>query len=250
MLGPAGVQLHFADLQDGIVDLSDTTPPATIRRSVGILARMAQLLELPVILSAAPRPGGPAVVEEAAVPQAPVFVRDGPCAWDDTPTRRALTAQPRKHLALCGVTSEIVVLHTALDALAAGYEVSVLLDACGGLSSRTEQAAFRQIELAGGRVIGVAGFATDLVRDFTTPVGREVITALHGLVQEPVVEGARYPLDRDRRVVDYSGPPVASHRGQRHGSAVGVRGCGSPGAATTSRTGPHSPTLRPCASTR
>ncbi|MGW5355398.1 hypothetical protein ACWERV_33380, partial [Streptomyces sp. NPDC004031] len=50
------------------------------------------------------------------------------------------------------------------------------------LSDRTEQAAFRQVEAAGGRVMSVAGFAADLVRDFTTPVGREVITALHGLL--------------------------------------------------------------------
>ncbi|MET7853658.1 isochorismatase family protein [Streptomyces avermitilis] len=55
-----------------------------------------------------------------------------------------------------GVTSEIVVLHTALDAITAGFEVSVLLDACGGLSPRTEQAAFRQIEAAGGQITSVS----------------------------------------------------------------------------------------------
>lgn len=181
MLDPATVQLHLADLQDGIVDMSGTTPPATIRRSVGFLARLTGLLGIPVTLSAAPRPGGPAVIEEAAVPGAPVFVRGGPCAWDDADTRGAITALPGKHLVLCGVTSEIVVLHTALDALAAGYEVSVLLDACGGLSPRTEEAAFRRIEAAGGRVTPVASFATDLVRDFTTAPGREVISALHEL---------------------------------------------------------------------
>ncbi|AOR30714.1 hypothetical protein BFF78_06320 [Streptomyces fodineus] len=191
MLSPATVQLHLADLQEGIVELSGTTSPATIRRSVGFLAHLAQLLDIPVTLSAAPRPGGPAVIEEASIPQTPVFVRSGPCAWDDAATRRAITSQPRKNLAICGVTSEIVVLHTALDAIAAGYEVSVLLDACGGLSPRTEQAAFRQIEAAGGRITSVASLATDLVRDFTTPTGQEVISALHGLIQHPAAEPAR-----------------------------------------------------------
>ncbi|MFF4350383.1 isochorismatase family protein [Streptomyces sp. NPDC001530] len=191
MLSPATVQLHLADLQEGIVELSGTTPPATIRRSVSFLAQLAQLLDIPVTLSAAPRPGGPAVIKEASIPAAPVFVRSGPCAWDDVATRQAITAQPRKSLALCGVTSEIVVLHTALDAIAAGFEVAVLLDACGGLSPRTEQAAFRQIEAAGGRITGVASFASDLVRDFTTPTGRQVIAALHGLIQQPAAEPAR-----------------------------------------------------------
>ncbi|MGW6057654.1 isochorismatase family protein [Streptomyces sp. NPDC055189] len=190
MLSPAAVQLHLADLQEGVVELSRTNPPAAIRRSVGFLARLAQLLDIPVTLSAAPRPGGPVVIEEASVPAAPLFVRGGPCAWDDEPTRLAITAQPRKSLALCGVTSEIVVLHTALDAIAAGFDVTVLLDACGGISARTEQAAFRQIEAAGGRVTGVASFASDLVRDFTTPTGRQVITALHGLLAPPEAEPA------------------------------------------------------------
>ncbi|KQV19237.1 MULTISPECIES: isochorismatase family protein [unclassified Kitasatospora] len=191
MLSSATVQLHLADLQEGIVELSGTTPPATIRRSVSFLARLVELLDIPATLSVAPRPGGPAVIEEASIPGAPVFVRSGPCAWDDAATRRAVTAHSRRNLAICGVTSEIVVLHTALDAIAAGFEVSVLLDACGGLSPRTEQAAFRQIEAAGGRITSVASFATDLVRDFTTPTGREVIAALHGLIRQPAAEPAR-----------------------------------------------------------
>lgn len=190
MLDHSTVQLHFADLQDGIVDLSATTPPDTIRRSAAFLGGLARLLDIPVTVSAAPRPGGPAVIAEAAVPGAPVSVRSGPCAWDDAATRRAVAALPRRHLVLCGVTSEIVVLHTALDARAAGFEVTVLLDACGGMSERTEQAAFRRIEAAGGTVTGVAGFAADMVRDFTTPAGREVIAGLHGLMR-PVAAAAR-----------------------------------------------------------
>lgn len=79
------------------------------------------------------------------------------------------------------MTSEIVVLHTALAALADGYDVIVLVDASGGISERTENAALRQIEAAGGTVTSVASLVTSMVRDFTTPTGRTVITALHDL---------------------------------------------------------------------
>ncbi|MFC9325149.1 isochorismatase family protein [Kitasatospora sp. NPDC057015] len=184
MLDLAGVQLHVADLQDGIIGLGATNPAATLRRSARVLARTARLLDIPVTVSAAPRPGGPAVIGELTdvLPEAPVFVRGGPCAWDDEAVRRAIDAQRRGTLALCGVLTEIVVLHTALAALEAGYAVQVLVDACGGISDRTEQAALRQIEAAGGRVTSVAGFAADLVRDFTTPVGREVVAGLHDLM--------------------------------------------------------------------
>jgi hypothetical protein len=53
--------------------------------------------------------------------------------------------------------------------------------ACGGLAARAEDAALRQVEAAGGVVTSVAGFASETVRDFTTPTGRQVIAALHGL---------------------------------------------------------------------
>ncbi|MEV0200103.1 hypothetical protein [Nonomuraea sp. NPDC050691] len=56
------------------------------------------------------------------------------------------------------------------------------VDACGGMTPRTEQAALRQIETAGGVVTSVAGLVSDMVRDFTTPVGRQAIASLH----EPV----------------------------------------------------------------
>ncbi|GHH79815.1 hydrolase [Kitasatospora indigofera] len=178
------VQLHVADLQDGIVGLAATNPAVTLRRSARILADMARLLDIPVTLSAAPRPGGPAVIAELteALPDAPVFVRSGPCAWDDEGVRQAITAHGRPDLVLCGVLTEVVVLHTALAAIEGGFTVQVLVDACGGISARTEEAALRQIEAAGGRVTSVAGFIADLVRDFTTPTGRQVVTGLHGLL--------------------------------------------------------------------
>ncbi|WP_033211769.1 isochorismatase family protein [Kitasatospora phosalacinea] len=180
MLDPRTVQLVFADLQDSIVALSRTNSPETIRRSAGVLGEIARALEIPFTVSAAPRPGGPGVITE--LPDAAPFVRGGPSCWDDAAWRREIAANGRTTLALCGVASEIVVLHTALDALADGHRVLVLVDASGGMSERTENAAFDQIRAAGGTVTSVPAFVTSMVRDFTDPTGREVITALHGLL--------------------------------------------------------------------
>jgi hypothetical protein len=180
MLDPSSVQLVFADLQDGIVEVGATNPVAAIRRSAAVLGGLMSALDIPFTVSVAPRPGGPGVIAE--VPQAEAYVRTGPSCWDDTVWRKAILATGRRTLVVCGVTTEIVVLRTALDALAGGLAVQVLVDACGGITARTEEAALRQIEAAGGVVTSVAGFASDMVRDFTTPTGRQIITALHGLV--------------------------------------------------------------------
>ncbi|MFI6597586.1 isochorismatase family protein [Nonomuraea sp. NPDC050536] len=177
MLDSRTVQILLGDLQSGIVEASRTNPPAALRRAVGVLSTVTGVLDIPMTASLAP---GSGVIEEIPA-GVPVLVRTGPGAWDDEATRKTVTANDRPVIALAGVTSEIVVLRTAIDALAAGYAVHVLVDACGGLSDRTEAAAFRQIEAAGGIVTSVAGFAADMVRDFTTPQGREIITTLHRL---------------------------------------------------------------------
>ncbi|WP_433444851.1 isochorismatase family protein [Nonomuraea sp. CA-141351] len=180
MLNDASVQLVFADLQEGIVEASATNPAASIRRAVAVLNDIVTALDLPFTVSAAPRPGGPGTIGE--LPESRPYVRTGPSCWDDTAWRAAVLSAGRPTLVICGVTTEIVVLRTALDALADGIAVQVLVDACGGITPRTEEAALRQIEAAGGVVTSVAGFATDMVRDFTTPTGRQVIAALHRLV--------------------------------------------------------------------
>jgi nicotinamidase-related amidase len=78
-------------------------------------------------------------------------------------------------LVLAGVASEIVVQRTALDAIAAGYTVHVAVDACGGISARTEDAAWRRIVQAGGVTTSVTTFAAELAGDFTTELGGKTL---------------------------------------------------------------------------
>jgi len=93
-----------------------------------------------------------------------------------------LYASGRKVLILAGGASEIVVQSTALDALAAGYEVQVAVDACGGVDPRTEDAAWRRIIVSGGVTTSVTTFAAELTGDFTTELG----SATLGIVYETI----------------------------------------------------------------
>ena len=90
-----------------------------------------------------------------------------------------LRASGRKVLILAGVASEIVVQRTALDALQAGYEVHVAVDACGGVDARTEDAAWRRITAAGGVTTSVTTFAAELAGDFTTDLGGATVGILY-----------------------------------------------------------------------
>jgi hypothetical protein len=172
----------FLDLQDEIVKNSRTLPLDRLRRSSGALAKLVALHKLPAFLSAVP-PGGPfldAVL--APLDTAQVRMRMQTSAFADAGLVADLHASGRKVLILAGVASEIVVQRTALDALAAGYEVQVAVDACGGVDPRTEDAAWRRIIASGGVTTSVTTFAAELTGDFTTELGGATL----GIVYETI----------------------------------------------------------------
>jgi nicotinamidase-related amidase len=80
---------------------------------------------------------------------------------------------------LSGVATEIVVQHTALDALAAGFQVQVAVDACGGVDPRTEEAAWRRIVQAGGVTTSCTTFGAEMTGDFRDPIGGQTLNIVY-----------------------------------------------------------------------
>src|SRR4029077_12297915 len=78
----------------------------------------------------------------------------------------AIASTGRQHLVIAVFATEAVVLHSVRGAIAAGYLPYVPVDVCGGMSTRTEDAAFRQIEAASGVTTSVVSLVTMLAPDF------------------------------------------------------------------------------------
>ena len=96
----------------------------------------------------------------------------------DHATALVMREYGRKTLVIAGFATEVASLHAALGAIGKGYAVQVPVDANGGLSARSEDAAFRRIEYAGGVITSVATLATTLAPDFATSPGSEVFAEL------------------------------------------------------------------------
>ncbi len=87
----------------------------------------------------------------------------------------------RKTLLISGVATELAVSLPAMSGVDAGYRTYVVLDACGGISERTEDAALGRIEAAGGLVTSAFTLAGELAGDFREEKGqraREIIFSL------------------------------------------------------------------------
>jgi len=109
----------------------------------------------------------------------PQHMRTTTDSFLDADTRDALARTRRKTLLIAGVASEIIVQHSALSGAAQGYTVQVVVDACGGLSARTEEAAFCRLTQAGVVMTSIVSIAGQLARDFREPKAGQAIGILY-----------------------------------------------------------------------
>jgi nicotinamidase-related amidase len=181
-LNPDDTVILFADLQAGIIERSATVELAALRKSVAALAKLAHLFEIPVIVTTAPSgAGAPQVTPEIAAALGTIapITRSTTDSFTHAPTRDAILKTARKTLLVAGVATEIIVQHSALSGVAQGLEVQVVLDACGGLSVRTENAALARLNLSGVVTTSIASLAGQLAGDFAQPKAAQALGILY-----------------------------------------------------------------------
>ena len=180
-LSPESTVMLFADLQAGIVERGSTNELPRLHRAVSALAKLARLFDIPAIVTTAPSADGtPLVIPEiaAALGELPQHMRTTTDAFLHTETRDAILRTGRKTLLIAGVATEIIVQHSALSGAARGLQVQVVIDACSGLSTRTEDAALRRLVQAGIVTTSVPSIAGQLAGDFTQPKGGQALGIL------------------------------------------------------------------------
>ncbi|MEO8937888.1 MAG: isochorismatase family protein [Burkholderiaceae bacterium] len=173
------IAIVFLDLQQHVVPGVKTVGRHKLRRAASALAKLAALHGVPTFLSAIPDGGDYVAGIVEALRDPVVRERTFTTAFGDTQFVADLAACGRKTLILAGVASEIVVLRTAIDALAADYDVQIAIDACGGFSERTEAAAWNRATTHGALMTSVVTLAAELAGDFTTELGAATLAILH-----------------------------------------------------------------------
>lgn len=182
-IDPDDAVLLFVDLQAGIVELSKTISLQRLKKGVLGLAKLAGIFGIPAIVSGVPAQDGssPTMIPEIAegTGKCPVQPRTTADSFRNDAIVAAVKATKRQTLLISGVSSEVAVQLPALTAADMGYRVFVVADACGGMSERTEQAAFQRIGNAGGALVCVMTLAGELAGDFRTAQAQSAIGVLY-----------------------------------------------------------------------
>ena len=172
--GRDDVTILLLEMQPHIVAASRTIAEADFRRATGVVVGLSRALGMPIVASAVPFAGQPPVLIEELSDLEP-RTRSVVGALADGPIAATLREGGRRTLVIGGVSSELAVLRSSLQARAEGYDVTVLVDLCGGLSERTEASAFHQMRAAGVTLSNVSSFFTGLAGDMESDDGKAVM---------------------------------------------------------------------------
>jgi len=172
----------FADLQAGIADLPLTVTQDQLRKGVLGLAKLAKVLQIPAIVTAVAEGGQPAKImpeiERGYGEALPIHYRTTADSFLNDEIKAAIEASGRKTILISGVATELAVQLPALSGVDLGYRTYVVVDACGGISQRTEQAALSRVTSNGGNLTCVMTLAGELAGDFRTPEAQAAVGIL------------------------------------------------------------------------
>ncbi|WP_245474612.1 isochorismatase family protein [Bradyrhizobium sp. Leo121] len=152
LIEPKYCALVLVDQQAGLAFGVGSIDRQMLLNNVIALARTATVFRMPIVASTSATkvysgPLMPAI--QAAIPEVVAIDRRNMNVWEDDAARGAIVATGRRKLIFSGLLTEACVTFPVLSARAAGYEVHVVGDACGGLTPVSHDLAMRRMEAAG-----------------------------------------------------------------------------------------------------
>lgn len=170
LLTPENAALLLIDYQPPQVNTIRSMDSLTLVKNAISLAQTAKAYGLPTILSTVGVKDGlnPDTVPELkkAMADAIWIDRTSINAWEDADFVKAVEATGRKKLIMGALWTEVCLAFPATDALRAGYEVFVPVDAVGGTSVAAHESGLRRAEQAGAQPVCWIGVLCELQRDW------------------------------------------------------------------------------------
>ena len=131
------------------------------------LAKAAKAFRVPTILTSVIADRGGLIFPQITdvFPGQQVIDRTFINTWEDRKVVDAVKATGRKQLIIAGLYTEICVAMPVIQALGEGWDVTVITDACGGVSVEAHQVAIQRMSAAGANMMTWLALASEWQRD-------------------------------------------------------------------------------------
>ncbi len=175
-LRPEDVTFIMVDYLEGLINGVHSITPETFQKNIRAYSKIGKTFDLPVIIlgdeGSFRGKFAPFVFKDH--PKAPHIERHTVSAWKEPKFVTEVERIGRKKLVMAGVSIDICIMELALDALEAGYEVYVVVDASGTDTKLNETAAMMRMQQAGAVMTNWGSLVSQLMTDWAGPHGAEV----------------------------------------------------------------------------
>jgi nicotinamidase-related amidase len=178
LLDPNNHALVLIDHQPQMAFATQSHPIEIIRNNAAMISKAAKTFNVATVITsvAAKSFSGPIFSEITEVfPKEKIIDRTTMNTWEDPDAYKAITGKNKKKIVFAGLWTEVCIVGPVLSALADGYEVYFITDACGGVSKEAHDMAVQRMIQAGAQPMTSLQYLLELQRDWARPATYDAV---------------------------------------------------------------------------
>jgi nicotinamidase-related amidase len=181
LLTPRDHTLIMIDHQSQMAFATHSIDAVQLRNNAALVAHAAAGFDVSTIVTTVAEKSfsGPIFDEiKDAFPGAEITDRTSMNTWEDENVIRRVNAIGKKRIVLAGLWTGVCIVGPALSALDQGFEVYVIADACGDVSTEAHERAMDRMVQAGARPMTSLQYLLELQRDWARTDSYELTTGI------------------------------------------------------------------------
>src|SRR6202008_1561548 len=186
LLTPTDHVLIMIDFQSQMSFATKSIDAVNLRNNAALISHAAAGFGVSTILTTVAEKtfSGPMFSEITdALPKEKLIDRTSMNTWEDANVIKRVNEIGKSRVVLAGLWTSVCIVGPALSALDQGFEVYVIADACGDVSTEAHERAMERVVQAGGRPMTSLQYLLELQRDWArteTYVETTGIARVHG----------------------------------------------------------------------
>lgn len=181
LLSPTDHALILIDFQSQMAFATKSIDAIELRNNAALIAHAAAGFKVPTVLTTVAEKSfsGPMFTEITdPFPGQALLDRTSMNTWEDAAVIKKLNEIGKTRLVFAGLWTSVCIVGPTLSALAQGFEVYVITDACGDVSTEAHERAVERMVQAGVRPMTSLQYLLELQRDWARGETYELTTGI------------------------------------------------------------------------
>lgn len=168
LLTPTDHALVLIDFQPQMAFATQSIDGVNLRNNAAIASRAAAGFKVPTILTTVAKSFSGPMFDEVtdAFPGQEILDRTTMNCWEDANVVGVFNAIGKPRVVLAGLWTSVCIVGPALSAIDQGFEVFVLADACGDVTTEAHERAMQRMVQAGAQPMTSLQYLLELQRDW------------------------------------------------------------------------------------